>query len=917
MFFTANGQLRAIFLCIFWLGLSMNTWAQQSTTDSTTLRSTQFLEEITVSASRTAERVMEAPITVEHIDARTLARRPATELIASLGAFKGIDVSQSSWLISSFSTRGFNSSKAERVVQLIDFVDVTSPTASLYYGNWMGIPDLDLDKIDVVFGANSALYGTNALNGVLMMTSKDPFAHRGTQVAVRGGSRNMLDLQLRHVQLWNDRLALKWNMSYFSGDEFVAASEEAIRPVTNGGLAGADPLNNPTGSGWGWNALNRYGDQGFSVTNPSLRALNNGNAYRLYAPGFTEAELLWARAPGDFFPGPGSAYKAGNLKLNPSLHWQFNPRVKALYEYRYALSNGIFQSSSRFAQRAMQYDLHRLELSGKDWFVRAYTLYDFGGKAYDLGALGNGLMNTPLAPGNSVAGTSYPTFAQNYFSLWNQVFTAARTGGLSAGTPLAGVFVPDAQNGLSPTPFVLKENIPNGLSVEAAQQLAARLAAGVQLPARSPLFERLREQIVGGVGLLDIHGSRTVRGAAFQNNARFADLSFQKEWTLSPTTQLIGGGSTRAHRLQSNGTLFSDGDKSPILPGTNELLTRSRILNYEGGVYAQLRQSFWEKRLQLAAAGRYDQFQNFGARFSPRVSGVLTLGAQRQHALRASYSQAYRQPAQLDQYIYLDFGGLLVQGNISGGFQGLNAVSVLPNGQPNPQFLQPQSIGSLRPEQAHSWEVGYKAQLAKGFYVDLSYYEARYQDFIGTLRFYGREDGLLPSGRPLPTPTGDFAKPTSDRTRGRLIQVWANADQQVRTRGFLLATDYFQSKALHLTANYTWSWINENDVPGLILGFNTPTHKVNVGLHGQSRGWEYSAQYRYQTAYTFFMPFDEGRIAAFGTLQAQLGYQLPMLKSTLRLGATNLTNAQAISAYGSAAIGRVVYVGWVYGVGQN
>ena len=82
---------------------------------------------------------MEAPVTVEQLDGKTLALRAGTEVIASLAAYKGVDVSQSSWLISSFSTRGFNSAKAERVVQLIDFVDVTSPTASLYYGNWMPI----------------------------------------------------------------------------------------------------------------------------------------------------------------------------------------------------------------------------------------------------------------------------------------------------------------------------------------------------------------------------------------------------------------------------------------------------------------------------------------------------------------------------------------------------------------------------------------------------------------------------------------------------------------------------------------------------------------------------------------------------------------------------------------------------------
>ncbi len=62
------------------------------------------------------------------------------------------------------------------------------------------------------------------------------------------------------------------------------------------------------------------------------------------------------------------------------------------------------------------------------------------------------------------------------------------------------------------------------------------------------------------------------------------------------------------------------------------------------------------------------------------------------------------------------------------------------------------------------------------------------------------------------------------------------------------------------------------------------------------------------------MPFDEGFIDAYGTLDAQVGYKLPALKSLLRLGATNITDANAVSAYGAAAMGRVVYVGWVVGI---
>jgi outer membrane cobalamin receptor len=177
-----------------------------------------------------------------------------------------VDVSQSSWLITSFSTRGFNSSKAERVVQLADYVDVTSPTASLYYGNWVGISELDMESADLVFGANSALYGSNAFNGVLLMHSKDPFKYQGLSASLRGGNRSMIDGQIRYAKVLGNRFAIKLNANYFEADEFLSSNNAAIKRVTSGGLAGSDPLNNAEGNPAGWNAVNRYGDLGSTVT---------------------------------------------------------------------------------------------------------------------------------------------------------------------------------------------------------------------------------------------------------------------------------------------------------------------------------------------------------------------------------------------------------------------------------------------------------------------------------------------------------------------------------------------------------------------------------------------------------------------------------------------------------------------------
>jgi outer membrane receptor protein involved in Fe transport len=67
----------------------------------------------------------------------------------------------------------------------------------------------------------------------------------------------------------------------------------------------------------------------------------------------------------------------------------------------------------------------------------------------------------------------------------------------------------------------------------------------------------------------------------------------------------------------------------------------------------------------------------------------------------------------------------------------------------------------------------------------------------------------------------------------------------------------------------------------------------------------------------YFMPFDEGEIKAYGTLDAQLNYFLKDLHSTIKVGGTNLTNANAITVYGSAPISHIIYAGIVCDLNFN
>ncbi len=477
-------------------------------------------------------------------------------------------------------------------------------------------------------------------------------------------------------------------------------------------------------------------------------------------------------------------------------------------------------------------------------------------------------------------------------------FAAARGNGFAGGN-LAGVYVPELVNSVAPAVFTLPA-IQGGQSIENAAKLAFDLTQNLQIKqvqgASGPtVFERVTQQVANGVGDLKVNGS-TIKGAAFTNTARNIDFSAQREFRFK-TTNVVVGGAYRKYILKSAGTLLSDGIYSPL--NTEQ---RNEIINWESGVYGQIQQKLFDEKLILAAATRLDAFKNFDTKLSPRISAVYASG---RHNFRANYSTAFRAPAQLDQYIYLDYGSILLIGNTENGFKGLNSTGTAAY-----------EVKKLAPEKMNSWEVGYKALLTKDLQIDLSYYRSLYNGFIGIVRFQGREDGQMPEGNFATNPatnttrSGDWTKPVGDRTRGRLIQTWANFDKPVTTQGAFVSLDYRLNKNVSLYGNYTWSKIS--DIKGLIAGFNTPKHKVNLGVNGLiKKELTYSVNYRWTDTYTYFMPFDEGQIKAFGTLDAQINYHAKPLKTTFKLGGTNLTNANAITVYGSAPITRMVYVGAV------
>ncbi|MFY7901250.1 MAG: carboxypeptidase-like regulatory domain-containing protein, partial [Chitinophagaceae bacterium] len=127
---------------------------------SVTLETSYVLgEEVVVSASRVAERILESPVTIERISSSNIRQSPASNYYDIIGNLKGVDVTTSSLTFKTVSTRGFNSSGNLRLNQIMDGMDNQAPGLNFAVGSIIGLTELDVDNVELLAGASSALYG--------------------------------------------------------------------------------------------------------------------------------------------------------------------------------------------------------------------------------------------------------------------------------------------------------------------------------------------------------------------------------------------------------------------------------------------------------------------------------------------------------------------------------------------------------------------------------------------------------------------------------------------------------------------------------------------------------------------------------------------------------------------------------------
>ncbi|MDR9419411.1 TonB-dependent receptor [Gracilimonas sp.] len=828
--------------------------------------------DLVISASRVEESILKSPVSIEKMDVLDIQTAASPSFYDAISNLQGVDFSSQSMTFKSINTRGFGANGNTRFVQLIDGIDNQAPGLNFSVGNIVGISELDLESAELIPGSASALYGPNALNGILLMNSKSPFDYQGLSFSVKQGV-NHIDSQVeenpalyqsydfRYGNVVNNKFAYKVTASYLRAQDFVAQDYRDQSGIVERG-------DYPRGDRRVFNGVNIYGDDIFNLGSiadgviagggelgESIAAIRtlipDGPAGNFSAPGFRESEFV--------------DNTTESLKFGTALHYRINDNYEILGQYNIGFGSTVYTANDRFVLDDFNIWTAKFELRNPNFFLRAYTTQEDAGDSYAA--------NTVATRINQEA----------YLLPYFEEFADART---------------------------------QGDTVDEAHAQAAQVATASQqnyLPGTDNFDEMvsdLRSLSIAEGGALFLDKSDLYHAEGMYNFSSVIDPE---------TIELIGGANYRMYDLNSEGTLFAYED----------VQNQEEFNINEWGAYIQGSKTLLDDQITLQGSIRYDKNEYFDGQFSPRISATFTVAED--HNFRASYQTGFRIPTTQDQFINLDVVSRLLIGsnqalvdryrfetNTVYTAQSVEEAQEIVNSGGSSSdargALESVEFEEFDTEKVETYEVGYKAMLWDKLMVDAYYYYSSYTDFIAEIQFVQG----VPNG--LTSDPGSF-DPNSEAGQDAIINGGVptqeygfdvNADGTVDSHGWGVNLEYSLPKGFLVGGNVSYNeLLDQEDLidQGFRASYNTPEWRYNLRLENRSLfdNVGFNTTYRWQDAFFWESSFGAGVVPAYGTLDAQVSYKLSDFNTILKLGGSNILNERYTTSFGNPRMGAIYY----------
>ena len=179
------------------------------------------LNQVVVSASFKKELVTEAPASVEVFGGAELEARGATTIADVLSNRAGVETMKTGLEGSNVTVRGFNGVFSGAIHAVVDNRWTRAPVVNAQLLQFMAPDDSDIQRVELVRGPASPMYGPDTQQGVIAMFSKSPF-NQGNRVAVTVGERDYMKVYARLAHQWGARAATRIAVSHRSFNDWEA-----------------------------------------------------------------------------------------------------------------------------------------------------------------------------------------------------------------------------------------------------------------------------------------------------------------------------------------------------------------------------------------------------------------------------------------------------------------------------------------------------------------------------------------------------------------------------------------------------------------------------------------------------------------------------------------------------------------------
>lgn len=179
------------------------------------------LNTVVVTSSRRQEKALDAPASVSVLSAEDVTANVTGSSVEALRTTPGVDMQQTGVDRREMVLRGFNNAFSGAAFVMTDYRQAAVPSLAVNIYSIMGNLSQDIDRVEVVRGPGSALYGAGVDAGVVHFITKDPFTHPGTTVSISGGERSFFMGEFRHAGVSsNGKLGYKLTGTYGQADDW-------------------------------------------------------------------------------------------------------------------------------------------------------------------------------------------------------------------------------------------------------------------------------------------------------------------------------------------------------------------------------------------------------------------------------------------------------------------------------------------------------------------------------------------------------------------------------------------------------------------------------------------------------------------------------------------------------------------------